>query len=147
MAKITKSAMEQKAYEAWLSMRKRCNSKSHKDYCDYGARGIRICPEWDDFDKFVEDVGLPESGMSLGRIDNDLGYEKSNVRWETQTQQQRNKRINIYLTYNGTTKTQSEWAEIVGVSQTCIRLRLKAGWSVEKTLITPSQRKQNSRGE
>jgi hypothetical protein len=67
-------------------------------YHNYGGRGITLCKRWDEsFENFIADVGLkPTPKHSIDRIDNNGNYEPSNVKWSTQTQQCRNKRISKY---------------------------------------------------
>ncbi len=40
-------------YKTWADMRSRCNNKSHKEYKNYGGRGIKICEEWNSFEKIL----------------------------------------------------------------------------------------------
>ncbi len=83
-------------YSVWVQMRERCNKPTHKSYHNYGARGIKVCDRWqDDFKNFLEDMGEAPLGMSLDRIDNDLGYFKENCKWTDWKTQCRNKRISI----------------------------------------------------
>ena len=42
-----------------------------------------------------------EPGYTLDRENNDGNYEPGNVRWATHAQQNRNKRNNVKVTYNG----------------------------------------------
>lgn len=81
-------------YSAWLAMRKRCNDPNNKAYRNYGARGIKVCAEWqDDFEAFLAHVGpKPSPDLSIDRIDNDKGYEPGNVRWADRSTQSRNRR-------------------------------------------------------
>jgi hypothetical protein len=97
-------------------MRKRClNPRSH-DFQDYGGRGITIDPAWNDFMVFLEDVGpKPSSKHSLGRIDNDGPYRKSNVEWQDPVTQARNKRNTLLLMSEGVKKTLIEIAEELGM--------------------------------
>ena len=45
-------------YKTYTGMKQRCYNPNHKNYADYGGRGILVCPEWlDDFWSFVADVG------------------------------------------------------------------------------------------
>jgi hypothetical protein len=82
-------------YSTWNSIRGRCQRPTNPDFVYYGARGITVCSEWEDFWVFVKDVGQrPNNGWSLDRIDNDKGYEPSNVRWATKISQARNRRPN-----------------------------------------------------
>jgi hypothetical protein len=87
---------EHPLYATWRSMRDRSNCKTDERYADYGGRGIKVCPEWDDFWVFVEDMGEKPSPMhTLDRIDNDKGYSKDNCRWATKLEQTENRRTRI----------------------------------------------------
>lgn len=86
-----------KIYHVWQSMKDRCQNPKNKRYTDWGARGIRVCDEWeDDFQAFYDHVSrLPhfgEEGYSLDRINNDGNYEPGNVRWATVKEQNQNQR-------------------------------------------------------
>ena len=76
----------------WYDMRKRCSNKDHHAYKDYGGRGITLCGEWDNYNQFALDMGMPLDGYTLDRIDNDKGYSKDNCRWSTMKEQSNNRR-------------------------------------------------------
>lgn len=80
-----------RTYHTWRAMRKRCLYPSHHRYPRYGGRGITICPEWDDFSKFLADMGERPEGRTLDRIDTDGNYELSNCRWATPKEQRANR--------------------------------------------------------
>jgi hypothetical protein len=87
-----RSKKHDKTYITWKCMRARCNSPFDIHYKWYGARGIKICQEWDDFMQFVADMGERPYGKTLDRIDNDGMYCKENCRWATPKEQSRNNR-------------------------------------------------------
>ena len=81
-------------YRAWVAARSRCRDPNHKSWKDYGGRGIKFSPAWDDFMQFFADMGpRPSSKHSLDRIDVNGNYEPGNCRWATVGQQMSNRRI------------------------------------------------------
>ena len=103
-------------YRVWLSMRERCNNPNNKRYEHYGARGITVCPEWDDFETFKRDMGDRPQGRSLDRKDNDGPYSKENCRWATTQEQAWNTSKTRWIEFNGQRKVLSEWARHFGVT-------------------------------
>jgi hypothetical protein len=73
-------------------MRNRCQNASHKQYADYGGRGIKVHEPWTLFENFLADMGERPEGKTLDRIDVNGNYEPSNCRWATQKEQSLNKR-------------------------------------------------------
>lgn len=85
-------------YSTWQQMKNRCTNNRCPGWKHYGGRGITVCDRWlNSFNNFLADVGpkpKSEQKLTLGRIDNDKGYEPGNVEWQTYLQQAANKRIN-----------------------------------------------------
>lgn len=80
-------------YGVWKQVLQRCNNPKHKDYADYGGRGISVCPAWRDFARFIEDMGeRPRPGLTIERTDNAKGYEPGNCVWAPWSAQARNRR-------------------------------------------------------
>jgi hypothetical protein len=70
-------------YKAWASAKNRCHNPKHRDFQNWGGRGIKMCKEWQEsFQAFLNHVGpKPPKQCVLDRINNDKGYEPGNVRW------------------------------------------------------------------
>lgn len=124
-----------RTYGIWAGMKQRCQNPKYHGYRRYGGRGIKVCKEWQSFEGFFADIGEAPEGRSLGRIDNNKDYEKSNCRWETPTQQQRNRSNTTYITYKGATRPLAEWGEMLGISHNAMKARRRLGWSIER-LVT-----------
>lgn len=59
----------------------------------YYDRDISVCDEWRLYKVFLKDMGrIPKLGLTLDRIDNDLGYYAANCRWADNQVQAINRR-------------------------------------------------------
>lgn len=124
-------------YRTWRNMISRCNSPHNKCYANYGSRGIKVCDAWvADFAIFLRDVGpRPSPKHTLDRYpNNDGNYEPGNVRWATRTQQNRNRRDNIFISFNGATVSLAEAIEARGLAYSVVRSRYLSGWSLNRAL-------------
>jgi hypothetical protein len=119
-------------------MLRRCENKKDKRYNDYGGRGITVCERWHDINLFIEDMGQGYSkGMQIDRIDNNKNYEPSNCKWATNSEQQRNKRNNIFITMNGETKVLQDWCNQLGVKYQLAWDRITIqGWDAVTAMTT-----------
>ena len=133
----------ERLYGVWAGIKERCNNPNSKFYPLYGGRGITICNEWNNdyamFRKWALETGYddaaPHGKCTLDRINNDLGYFPENCRWATSMTQCNNRRSNHILTFNGQSKTISEWARETGIRKDTIRRRIvQYGWSIERAL-------------
>lgn len=109
-------------------MKSRCYTATDGDYSGYGARGIRVCSAWlSSFDAF-RDWALANGytdELTIDRVDVNGPYSPENCRWVTAKEQSRNRRNTLCITYNGVTKSASEWAEQLGVSLWVIHSRYR----------------------
>ena len=135
-----------KIYWVWAAMLARCNNKKNKQYKNYGGRGITVCKRWYTFKLFIEDMGQrPGANSTLERINNNSGYSLANCKWATRHTQSRNTRRCRMLTFNNITKCLSDWAAHLGMTHSSIRYRIDKGWSLHKTLTTPSSQTSTNR--
>lgn len=125
-------------YEIWKGMRKRCNCPNRKEYKNYGAKGIRVCAEWDKYPIFREWAmanGYTDD-LTIDRIDPRKDYSPQNCRWASKKEQENNRSNNIFITINGETKTISQWAEKYCINRQKIYALVYKGISPEKALKT-----------
>ncbi len=125
-------------YRSWHSMMCRCYRRADIGYHRYGGRGITVCERWHTYANFLADMGSrPSLRHSIDRADIDGNYCPENCRWVTKKEQSRNRCNNRLVTFRGETLPLCVWAERRGMSWETLKGRLKAGWSIEKTLTTP----------
>ena len=144
MTKTTHHAKNTRLYGEWRGMKCRCAATSGEKFKYYGERGITVCDEWAESFEAFRDWALANGyrdDLTLDRIDNDGPYSPENCHWVTMKEQNNNRRINRYVTYNGETHTLAQWAELTGISASTIGKRLNNGWSVERSLTTESRRR------
>lgn len=115
-------------------MKQRCyNTKSQRWYT-HGNRGITVYSVWkDSFDTFLNDMGWKPPGMTLDRIDNNDNYYKENCRWASPKEQAENRRSNVLVEYQGTTKTISQWASVLNITHSAMTKRLN-NWPLDKAM-------------
>jgi len=127
-------------YAVWRAMLQRCENPNNKPYKDYGGRGIKVCPEWHDSQVFI-DWALAngwQKGLTLDRIDNNGNYEPDNCHWVTRKENNRNKRSNRLITFDGKTQTMAGWAEELHVSIQTLYARIDVlYWPIERALTEP----------
>jgi hypothetical protein len=118
-------------YRTWDHMKSRCFNPNNKEYHNYGARGISVCPQWQkSFPSFCRYIlrylGPRPRGKSLDRYpDNDGPYAPGNVRWATARQQTINQRQRRSLR-RGVYVVPSGYRAAMPVGRTQVSLRLRA---------------------
>lgn len=82
-------------YKVWQRMKGCTTRPNHQDYKHYGARGIRVYPEWlKNFETFYEwaiNNGY-QPGLTIERVNVNGNYEPSNCTWIPRSEQPKNQR-------------------------------------------------------
>ena len=126
-------------HNIWLAMRQRCEKPNCSTYGKYGARGVRVCSEWNTFENFRDwsFANGYESDLTIDRIDPCGNYEPSNCRWVTQKIQQNNRSNNVYLTYKDNTLSIIEWSEVMKIPLHILYDRYYRGWETDRIFEQP----------
>ena len=126
-----------KTYDAWRSMKERCERRSHPSYRYCGARGIKYHSSWARFEAFLHDMGQKPPAKKLVRRDVNKDFGPDNCFWGTGQDQSRSRRIATHITYRGRTGALTAWAEETGIPYATLHARIKKGWEVERALTAP----------
>lgn len=108
-------------YDNYCGMKQRCYNPKHREYPLYGGRGIKICSDWlgkygaIKFIIWSLENGY-EDGLTIDRMNNDLGYSPDNCRWVDPVEQSKNRRNITLYEYNGKLMNISEIASASGIN-------------------------------
>jgi hypothetical protein len=140
-----------KLYKIWIAIKDRCYNQNNSAYRNYGAIGVKMCEEWkNDFKPFYD--WCIENGWVRGlEIDKDIKakelgvapllYSPEMCSIVTHTINNRNRRDNYFIEFNGFSKCLKEWSDILGISYSTICARKRAGWGNKEILTTPIKTK------
>lgn len=129
---------DKRLYWVWAEMLSRCRNQRHRQYADYGGRGVTVCERWRVFANFSSDMGPRPDGMTLDRRDNSGPYSPDNCRWASRQEQNSNRRNCIYVDYNGQRLTLKEASVRAGLRYRQVHKRVtQYRWPVAKALTTP----------
>ena len=121
-------------HKIWREIKQRCLNSKYTKWHLYGGRGIKMCEEWQrSFSAFYKHIGPRPNGHSIDRKDRNGHYEPGNVRWATPMEQSRNMRTNNFITFDGRTMIQEDWAKGLGISGNALHYRL-GHWPLEAAL-------------
>lgn len=113
---------------AYHNMLRRCYDPRHISYPRYRALGV--ADEWRDSWHTFRDWAIQngfQDGLSLDRIDGELGYAPSNCRWTTAYVQARNRRSTIRVDGYDCLK---DFAAAFGLPYQSVWVKYHNGWSI-----------------
>jgi hypothetical protein len=131
---LTHGQTNSRTYRIWSGIVTRCTNPNRREYKWYGGKGVQVCSKWMTFEGFLDDMGPAPVGMSIDRIDSSGHYELKNCRWATTSEQINNRSNTIRLTFEGQTKTLTQWAREIDVPYGTLKSRIRLGWPTERIL-------------
>ncbi len=132
VAKVKGKRSRPELYSVWANMMNRCYSPSSEVFPRYGGRGIEVAAEWHNYKQFEKDMSPRPPGLTLERLNNNLGYCKQNCAWVSRKDQQDNRSTSIRFQYQGRLVTLRELSALCGVPYETLRSRLALyKWSIE----------------
>lgn len=135
-------------YQVWANMLKRCQNENDPTFKYYGARGIRVCPQWQTYEGFIADMGhRPSSDHSIERRDVNGHYEPGNCYWATNDVQMNNRTNSVVHHVNGKRMTNAEVARSIGISPSAVTQRLARGFTIEEVIAAGKRAKNRKREE
>lgn len=129
---------DEKTYEIWRGMSRRCYEPSNVSYKYYGENGVSVCDRWrKSFHAFAEDMGARPPGMSIDRIDPSGNYEPANCRWANVIDQNNNRRNVRKLMLNGVEMSITEACRATGINPVTAHNRIRLGWEIHTAVTHP----------
>lgn len=133
-------------FKVWRGIYQRCYAEYSTKYPYYGAVGVRMCDEWRNNPQKFVDWAIANGWQKGLQIDKDIIPKKLGIpallycpelcSVVTNKQNCNERTTNKKFTYNGETKTISEWADFVGVDQKLMRYRIYK-WGIKRAIETP----------
>lgn len=129
------SIEEKHIRNAYDNMRKRCYDTNQKMYYRYGGRGIGVDAAWLSSYHLFRDWAIANGyreGLTLDRINNDMGYSPENCRFVSRYVQARNRNTTIIIFEGGERMCLKDWAQKHSINYHTAWLRYHNGWSIER---------------
>lgn len=133
--------------QTWRDMKRRCLNPKSEWFLGYGGRGITVDPSWLSFDQFYADMGPCPPGLTLERVNNNLGYSPGNCVWASQAAQKLNFRGNVLVTLNDITQPFKAWVTELGLDYRCVQSRVYRGMTHADALTKPWRKSRLERSD
>lgn len=107
-----------KLYQCWRNMLNRCSNPNVGSYKTYGGKGIGVCDDWKQYVNFRNWAFQNdwEEGLTIDRIDNDMGYCPDNCQWITREDNIAKSKAKKYLVWEVGSDNK---IEVVNLSEFC----------------------------
>lgn len=113
-----------RTYNIWANMMDRCEWGGNKrSWILYGARGIKVCRRWHNYQNFLMDMGSAPENLTLDRKNNDGNYEPRNCQWATRKEQNLNRRNTKKVRFHRKIIPMMLLSERLGLSHKAVRAR------------------------
>lgn len=123
----------------WLERRytaakARCENPNDPSYANYGGRGIKLCfASASEYINYLLSLPGADRSKEIDRIDNNGNYERGNLRWTDRPTQNRNRRRNVYVQYDGKQMVLSDFVrDYTNLSLTKASKLLREGKTLEE---------------
>jgi len=128
-------------YRRWSFMRQVCYNPRHADYKSYGAKGVIVDTDFDEFWDFVDIIerklGYPADfnpKWKLSRIDQTGNYTIKNLKWDVASGVGRRNVRAYKLKYKNKTLSLRDWCDITGINYYTMIGRMERGWTPAQCL-------------
>lgn len=65
-----------KIYLIWYNMIRRCENKNYVSYKEYGAKGVKVCEKWHNFEYFLSEVPKIRGFNREKLLNGELSFDK-----------------------------------------------------------------------
>ena len=109
---------ENRLHMTWQGMKQRTTNPNNTSFNRYGGRGITVCDDWLDYEKFKSwalSHGYNDA-LTIERIDVNDMYCPENCIWIPAKQQATNRRSTVWIEWNGEIKNIKQWSDALGIN-------------------------------
>lgn len=133
----------------WYSMLQRCNNTKCANYKYYGAKNVKVCAEWQNFETFKKDMyesycnhikEYGEKDTTIDRIDPFGNYCLKNCRWATRYQQSYNKRSALRFPSG---EPVQDYCVTYNLDFSKVLEKINSGYAIDEALIEVELEKEN----
>ncbi len=130
-------------YQLWRFTKTRCYDETFSAYKYYGAKGIRLCDRWLNFENFYDDLkDTYDSRLFLSRKKKDEDFSFENCFFTNRMGIHKNKINNRNFKIGSRTKHASDWARKHDLDPHLVINRLNSGKSILEALDTSIRKKE-----